>query len=253
MLKIENLKVNIEKEPILKGLNLHIKAGEVHALMGPNGAGKSTFAKILSGDPQYQVSEGKISYEVNFKYQDLLAMDVSERAKEGLFMAFQYPVEIPGLSNMEFLKTAFNSICKHQGVDTMSDKNFEQFALKKAKELGVSEDFLKRDLNEGFSGGEKKQNEILQMFILAPRMVILDETDSGLDIDSIQKMSKGVNHFRGKDNSLLLITHYHRLLDLVRPDFVHILVEGQVKKTGDFSLAKQIEAKGYDWVSKNSH
>lgn len=237
----------------MKGLNLSVNAGEVHALMGPNGSGKSTLAKALAGDPQYKVSEGQIFYEVNFKDQDLLAMDVSDRAKEGLFMAFQYPVEIPGLSNMEFLKTAFNSICRHQGVQTMEDKEFEKFAVQKANELGVDEDFLKRDLNEGFSGGEKKQNEILQMIILSPRMVILDETDSGLDVDSIQKMSKGVNHFRGKDKGFLLITHYHRLLDLVRPDFVHVLIEGQIKKTGDFSLAEKIEAQGYDWISKNSH
>ena len=253
MLKVQNLKVDIESEPILKGLNLDINSGEVHALMGPNGSGKSTLAKVLAGDPQYKVSDGKIFYEVNFKDRDLLSMDVSDRAKEGLFMAFQYPMEIPGLNNMEFLKTAFNSICKHQGVKVMQDKEFEKFAVQKARELGVDENFLKRDLNEGFSGGEKKQNEILQMLILSPRMVILDETDSGLDVDSIQKMSKGVNHFRGKDKGFLLITHYHRLLDLVRPDFVHVLIEGRIKKTGDFSLAEKIEAEGYDWVSKNSH
>ena len=253
MLKITNLKASIETEPILKGLNLSIKSGETHAVMGPNGSGKSTLAKILAGDSQYKVSEGQVFYEVNFKDRDLLSMDISLRAKEGLFMAFQYPVEVPGLNNMEFLKTAFHSICRHQGVSLMKDKDFEKWAGQKAQELGVDEEFLKRNLNEGFSGGEKKQNEILQMTILSPRLAILDETDSGLDVDSIQKMAKGINQFRTKNKSLLLITHYHRLLELVQPDFVHVIIEGQIKKSGDFSLAKKIEEQGYDWVSKNTH
>ena len=253
MLKIQNLKASIDGEPILKGLNLSVKTGEVHALMGPNGSGKSTFAKILAGDSQYKVSEGKVFYEVNFKDQDLLSMDISDRAKEGIFIAFQYPVEVPGLSNMEFLKTAFNSICKHQGVSVMEDKDFEKFAIQKSGELGVDEELLRRDLNDGFSGGEKKQNEILQMIILSPRLAVLDETDSGLDVDSIQKMSKGMNRFRAKDKSMILITHYHRLLELVRPDFVHVIIDGQIKKSGDFSLVEKIEAQGYDWISKNTH
>ena len=253
MLKIQNLKASIEAEPILKGLNLSVKTGEVHALMGPNGSGKSTFAKILAGDSQYEISEGRIFYEVNFKDQDLLSLSISDRAKEGLFMAFQYPVEIPGLSNIEFLRSAFNSICKHQGISPMKNEDFEKFATQKARELGIDEGFLKRYLNDGFSGGEKKQNEILQMTILSPRMVILDETDSGLDVDSIQKMSKGINRFRAKDKSILLITHYHRLLELVQPDFVHIIIDGQIRKSGDFSLAKKIETQGYDWISKNTH
>ena len=253
MLTIQNLKVSIEGELILKGLNLNIKTGEVHTLMGPNGSGKSTFAKILVGDPQYEVLEGHILYEVDFKEQDLLALNVADRAKSGLFMAFQYPIEIPGLSNMEFLKSAFHSICKHQGISSMQDKDFEAFALKKAKELGINEEFLKRGLNDGFSGGEKKQNEILQMAILSPRLAILDETDSGLDVDSIQKMGEGINRFRNKNNSLILITHYHRLLKLVQPDFVHIIIDGQIKESGNFSLAQKIEAQGYDWISKNTH
>jgi len=249
MLKIQNLKASVEGKQILKGFNLEVKAGETHAIMGPNGSGKSTLAKILAGTPLYQISEGKISYKVNLKDRDLLSMDISERAKEGVFMAFQYPIEIPGLNNMEFLKSAFNSICKHQGVKPMSDSEFQEFALKKVKNLGVNENFLNRELNYGFSGGEKKQNEILQMIILSPRLAILDETDSGLDVDSMQKISKGINHFRTKEKSLILITHYHRLLELIRPDFVHVFIDGQIKKSGDFDLAKKIEEKGYDWIS----
>ena len=253
MLTIQNLKASIENEAILKGLSLSLKAGETHVLMGPNGSGKSTLAKILAGDPQYQVSSGKILYEVHFKDKNLLSMSVSERAKEGLFMAFQYPVEIPGLNNLEFLKTAFQSVCRHQGVSFMTDKEFKSFAVQKAKDLGIGEEFLNRDLNSSFSGGEKKQNEILQMSILSPRLAVLDETDSGLDVDSLQKVAKGINKFKSKDKSLLLITHYHRLLDLVHPDFVHVMQDGQIKKTGDFSLAKKIEAQGYDWISQNTH
>ena len=253
MLKIQNLKANVGKEPILNGLNLHIKTGETHAIMGPNGSGKSTLAKILAGDDQYQVLDGKIFYNVNFKEKDLLSMEVSERAKEGVFMAFQYPIAVPGLNNMEFLKAAFQAVCKHHGIDTMTNIDFEKFAVQKAKELEVDEEFLKRDLNEGFSGGEKKQNEILQMMILSPRLAVLDETDSGLDVDSIQKMARGINRFRNKDKALLLITHYHRLLELVHPDFVHIMIDGQIKKSGDFSLAQKIETQGYDWISKNTH
>lgn len=253
MLRIQNLKVNIGKEPILNSFNLHIKAGEVHAIMGPNGSGKSTLAKVLAGDDQYQILDGKVFYDVNFKEKNLLSMEVSERAKEGVFMAFQYPIAVPGLNNMEFLRAAFQAVCKHHGIDTMSDSDFEKFAVQKAKELEVDEEFLKRDLNDGFSGGEKKQNEILQMMILSPRLAVLDETDSGLDVDSIQKMAQGINRFRNKDKALLLITHYHRLLELVRPDFVHIMIDGQIKKSGEFSLAQKIEEQGYDWISKKTN
>ncbi|MBC6415458.1 MAG: Fe-S cluster assembly ATPase SufC [Bdellovibrionales bacterium] len=252
MLKIQNLKVQIEKERILDHLNLNIKSGEVHVLMGPNGSGKSTLAKVLAGDSQYEILEGQVLYEVHFKEKDLLSMDISQRAQEGVFMAFQYPIEIPGLNNLEFLKTAFNSICKHQGVDVMKEEDFNNFALNKAKELGVDEEFLKRDLNAGFSGGEKKQNEILQMMILSPRLCILDESDSGLDVDSIKKIAKGINRFINKDRSVLLITHYHKLLELIRPDFVHVIIDGRIRKTGNFSLSEKIEAEGYDWISKTS-
>lgn len=251
MLQVKNLKAQIENEILLKGFDLNVNAGEIHVLMGPNGAGKSTFAKILAGDTQYEVLEGKVIYEVNFKEKDLLLMEAEERAKEGLFMAFQYPVEIPGLNNLEFLKTAFHSICKHQGVSShITDEEFEKMAVQKANDLKINPEFLKRDLNAGFSGGEKKQNEILQMMILSPRLSILDETDSGLDVDSIQKIAKGIKNFINKDRAIILVTHYHRLLELVRPDFVHVVIDGKIKKTGDFSLAKQIEVQGYDWLSK---
>lgn len=253
MLKIQNLNAQIENQNILKNCNFHIKPGEIHALMGPNGSGKSTLAKIMAGDPQYSISSGQILYEVNLKDKDLLSMSIPDRAKEGLFVAFQYPVEIPGLNNREFLKTAFNSICKHQGIPAMNDEEFTKFSNQKATALGIDKEFLDRNLNEGFSGGEKKQNEILQMTILSPRLCILDETDSGLDVDSIQKMAKGINQLRHKDKSMILITHYHKLLELVQPDFVHVIIDGQVRKRGDFSLAKKIEEKGYDWISKETH
>ena len=249
MLQIRNLKAKVDEEEILKGINLKVKEGEVHVIMGPNGSGKSTLARVLAGDSPYEVLEGQALYEVNFKQKNLLSMEVSQRAKEGVFLAFQYPIEIPGLNNLEFLKTAFNSLCQHQGVATMKDEEFKKMALKKARELQLDENFFNRDLNAGFSGGEKKQNEILQMMILSPRLCILDETDSGLDVDSIQKIAKGINRFKGSDKSLLIITHYHRLLELVRPDFVHVIIEGQIKQTGDFSLAEKIEAQGYDWIS----
>ena len=248
MLKIKDLKASINGELILDKLSLNIPEGEIHALMGPNGSGKSSLAKVLAGDPQYKVIEGKVLYENNLKERDLLSMSISERAREGVFLAFQYPVEIPGLNNIEFLKTAFNSTCEQTGVSPLKEEDFKQFAHQKAAELGVEKEFLNRGLNEGFSGGEKKQNEILQMSILSPRLAILDETDSGLDVDSLQKMAQGIKAFHGKDKSLLLITHYHRLLELVRPDSVHIILNGQIRQSGGFSLAQKIEAQGYDWV-----
>ncbi len=250
MLKIKSLKTFLNGAPLLKGVSLEIKAGETHALMGPNGSGKSTLAKVIAGDPQFPAAGGSVSYEVNFQEKDLLSMDMTERAREGVFLAFQYPVEIPGLSNLTFLKTAFDSHCRHQGAPLMDGAAFERFAREKAGELGIEESFLGRNLNEGFSGGEKKQNEILQMMIFSPRLAILDETDSGLDVDSLQKIARGISRFRGRDKALLLITHYHRLLELVRPDRAHVLIDGQIKKTGDFSLAEEIERRGYDWISK---
>ena len=245
--------MNIEGKPLIESLNLHIKPGEIHAIMGPNGSGKSTLAKVVSGHPQYEVAGGEILYNRNFKDSDLLSMAIDERAKEGVFMAFQYPVEVYGLNNMSFLHAAFNSLCRHHGTKEMGEKEFQDFAFKKAERLGIDEVFLSRNLNEGFSGGEKKQNEILQMLILSPRLAILDETDSGLDVDSIQKMAGGIQAFHNKDNALIVITHYHRMLELVRPHFVHIMIKGKIKKTGGFELAEQIEEQGYDWVSEKLH
>ena len=253
MLKIKDLKVNIDGKPLLENLNLQIKPGEIHAIMGPNGSGKSTLAKVISGHPQYEVTGGEALYNKNFKDVDLLSLGIDERAKEGVFMAFQYPVEVYGLNNMNFLHAAFNSLCLHHGTKEMGEKEFQDFASRKAEQLGIDKVFLSRNLNEGFSGGEKKQNEILQMLILSPRLAVLDETDSGLDVDSIQKMSKGIKAFHNKDNALIVITHYHRMLELVRPDFVHIMVKGKIQKTGGFELAEQIEEQGYDWISKELH
>ena len=239
MLKIKNLKVSVGGEALLKGVNLDVQTGTVHAIMGPNGSGKSTLAKVIAGDPSYEIAGGNILYEVGFKDRDLLSMDISDRAKEGIFMGFQYPVEIPGLNNLIFLQTAFNSLCEHHGTPPMKEKKFADLAQSKAKVLGISTDFLSRNLNEGFSGGEKKQNETLQLLLFSPRLAILDETDSGLDVDSIQKVARGIQQFRGKDNALVLITHYNRLLELVRPDYVHIFINGKIQKSGDYSLAEK--------------
>jgi Fe-S cluster assembly ATP-binding protein len=246
MLEIKNLHAGVEGKQILKGLNLTINPGEVHAIMGPNGSGKSTLASILAGREGYDVTEGQVLYNG----KDLLDMDPEERAREGVFLAFQYPVEIPGVNSPDFLKAALNEHRKHKGLPELDAVDFLGLVKEKMKILELREDFLKRPVNEGFSGGEKKRNEIFQMAVLEPKLAILDETDSGLDIDALKIVASGVNKLKRSDNSQLVITHYQRLLDYIIPDFVHVLYDGRIIKNGDKNLALQLEEKGYDWVIK---
>ena len=250
MLSVKNLKVSIEGKEVLTGLNLEVKPGEVHAIMGPNGSGKRTLSKAIAGHPDYEVTSGESNYDINFKQQNLLDLEAYERALEGIFMAFQYPVEVPGVSNLEFLRVSFNSICKHQGVAEMDEAEFSEFVKKKAKLVDMNPSFLDRSVNQGFSGGEKKRNEILQMAVLNPRLAILDETDSGLDIDALKVVADGVNKLRNSERGIVLITHYQRLLDYIRPDYVHVLADGKIIKSGGFELAEKLEKEGYDWVWK---
>jgi Fe-S cluster assembly ATP-binding protein len=244
MLEIRNLHVRAEGKQILRGVSLKVGAGEVHAIMGPNGSGKSTLARALSGHPQYEVTSGEVTYEG----KDLLAMDPDERAREGVFMAFQYPVEITGVNNAYFLKAALNAQRQHRGVPELDAVEFMQVIREKAALLEIDQAMLGRSVNEGFSGGEKKRNEIFQMAVLEPRLAILDETDSGLDIDALKTVANGVNALRSPERSMIVVTHYQRLLNYIVPDFVHVLVDGRIVKSGGKELALELEEKGYGWI-----
>jgi Fe-S cluster assembly ATP-binding protein len=244
MLEIHNLNARVEGADILRNLSLSVKPGEVHAIMGPNGAGKSTLGNVLSGRPGYEVTSG----EVLFNSKNLLELEIEERAREGLFLAFQYPVEIPGVTNMEFLKASVDARRKHLGLPDLSSFDFMKLARETSKKVSLDPAFLKRGVNEGFSGGEKKRNEIMQMMLLEPNLCILDETDSGLDIDALQVVAAGVNAMRDGKRSFIVVTHYQRLLDYIVPDFVHVLAAGRIVKTGGKDLALELEAKGYAWL-----
>ncbi len=252
MIEIKNLHVRVANggPEIIRGMNLTINAGEVHAIMGPNGSGKSTLAKVISGHPEYEITEGEILYEVNFKKVNILEMEPEKRAREGIFLAFQYPVEVPGVNTAEFLRASFNEICKAQGAEEMDPLDFQEYLGKKMKAVGIDGDkFVNRPVNVDFSGGEKKRNEILQLAILNPRLAVLDETDSGLDIDSLKTVAQGVNALKRKDNAFLVITHYQRLLNFIVPDFVHIMIKGRIVKSEGKELALEVEEKGYDWLA----
>lgn len=248
MLEIKNLRAHIGEKQILKGINLSVKTGEVHAIMGPNGSGKSTLASVLAGREGYDITDGEVMLQGN----DILDLSPEERAREGVFLAFQYPVEIPGVNSTYFLRSAVNQIRKHRGDEELDAMNFLKLVKTKMKELGLAEEFLKRPVNAGFSGGEKKRNEILQMTMLDPRLAVLDETDSGLDIDALRIVADGVNRLKNQHNAQIVITHYQRLLDYIVPDFVHVLYDGRIIKSGDKTLAHDLEEKGYDWLIKAS-
>lgn len=244
MLKIKDLYASVEGKQILRGLSLDVKPGEVHAIMGPNGSGKSTLSQVLAGREDYTIDSGSVEW----LGQDLLDMNIEDRARSGLFLAFQYPIEIPGVSNAYFLRTAVNAVRREQGKPELDAIDFLKLVKQEMKDVGMREEFLHRSVNEGFSGGEKKRNEVLQMSLLEPKLAILDETDSGLDIDALRVVSDGVNRLRSPERSMVVITHYQRLLDYIVPDFVHVLANGRIVRSGDASLAKELEERGYGWV-----
>jgi len=246
MLSVKNLRVNVEGKPILKGIDLEVKAGEVHAIMGPNGSGKSTLANVLAGREGYEVVGGSVTYQG----KDLLALAPEIRARDGVFLAFQYPVEVPGVSNIYLLKAALNAVRKHQGKSELDAMDFLTLVREKLKLVEMKEEFMYRAVNEGFSGGEKKRNEILQMAILEPKLAVLDETDSGLDIDALKVVANGVNTLRSPERATILVTHYQRLLDYIVPDWVHVLAHGNIVKSGDKSLALELERQGYAWLTE---
>jgi len=246
MLQIKDLKAGIEDSQILKGINLEVKAGEIHAIMGPNGSGKSTLSEVIAGNEDYEVEGGNIT----FNGKDLLELDPEERAHNGVFLSFQYPVEIPGISVSNFIKTSITEKRKAQGLEPIPTKDLLKMMREKMELLSIKQGYLSRNMNEGFSGGEKKRNEIFQMAMLEPKLAILDETDSGLDIDALRIVANGVNKLRSADNATVIITHYQRLLDYIAPDFVHVLYNGRIVKSGGAELAHELEEKGYDWVTK---
>jgi Fe-S cluster assembly ATP-binding protein len=248
MLEVKNLHANVEGNEILKGINLKVNNGEVHAIMGPNGSGKSTFAQVLAGKEEYEVTNGEVIYEG----KNLLDLTAEDRAREGLFLAFQYPIEIPGVSNTNLLKTALNEIRKYRGEEELDAMEFLTLIRERMKLVELEESFLKRSVNEGFSGGEKKRNEIFQMAVLNPKLAILDETDSGLDIDALKIVANGVNKLKSKNNATIVVTHYQRLLNYIIPDFVHVLYNGKIVKSGGKELALKLEEKGYDWIKNGS-
>jgi len=245
VLEIRNLHAAVDGNPILKGINLTIKKGEIHAIMGPNGSGKSTLAKVLAGHPAYEVTEGEVLYE----RKNLLEMSTDERAREGVFMAFQYPIEVPGVSNAQFLRLAYNEKRKHLGEEELDPLEFKDLLKERAKIVEMDASFMTRSVNEGFSGGEKKRNEILQMAVLEPKLAILDETDSGLDIDALRIVAGGVNHLHNSENAVVLVTHYQRLLNYIVPHYVHVLANGRIAREGGKELALELEEKGYDWIT----
>jgi Fe-S cluster assembly ATP-binding protein len=244
VLEIRNLHAAIGGKEILRGLSLTVKAGEIHAIMGPNGSGKSTLAKVLAGHPDYEVTGGEVIYQG----KNLLELEPDERAREGVFLAFQYPIEIPGVSNANFLRMAYNEKAKHDGRDELDPLEFDDLIREKIKIVEMDPSFINRSVNEGFSGGEKKRNEILQMAVLEPKLAVLDETDSGLDIDALRIVANGINTLANKDNAIILVTHYQRLLNYIEPNFVHVLYRGQIVKSGGKELALELEQKGYDWI-----